>query len=1197
MGRRKVHIILGAAILAAGLSGCKESASKKYSSAQTLINNGQYSEAVKKLREITSYEDAAQLLLYASANAAAVEGSFSEAITTLQSLGDYKDSQNLAVYYIAKQAEEQEDVYDIQYIVGLYESIPLFRDSKEQEEAYLSGWYQTAVDDAEAENYAEAYPIFDNLGTYNNSDKMIDYYEARRLEAQGDYISMLKAKRVYDKMPQVVDCADRSSKIFETLQAVYKDAQEKMKNGEYELAFEEFDSLGTYENSADLADKLKKELANQKLYKAAEDSLSKKDYADAIEKFGKLGSYADAKQRKEAVQLERYEAAQKMMEEEDFEGAVAEFKMLGSYKDCKKQLETAKQEFEKQKAYKKAEQLYTAENYADAIQQFDELGEYKDAADRKKEIQIERYKAAEAMVESGDLEGAIAEFEMLGSYEDAQQKAEDTATELENKTAYEEAEELLAKGDYTGAIHSFAKLRDYKDAANRKKAIQEQRYGEAEQLLADEDFDGAIAIFEELGGYQDSADRITAVVQAEYEKADQLYSDGEYEKAASLFESLAARKYLDSEKYFKYAQASQTGIEGDYEKAETLFAYLGDYRDAGKLEIYYNAMAKIEAMQEADIEDVVSMFESISNIRDSKEQLETYQKTWYDKAVTTGDSGEYDEAITILESLKSYADSSDLVIYYKARYYEFQNTNIDRMRAIAMYKKIPEVKDSKERQEAVVGIQEGIYAKGEEQLEAEEFFDAKATFESLGNYSDSKQRVKDVENARQDKIKLLCANQRYAEALHFQDLQAGDIIKFGEYEQDNNLENGKEAIEWIVLDVQDNEAFVISKLCLEVMNFAEQEELRLIFWEESNLYKWLNSDFMNLAFPENLQECILPVSLIGKGKGSNENAVVGEESLNYVFALDEDEYENYLSKEYNVGITPYVQARYMDASQYSYTYEGWWLRDVKYSFDGESQARYIGKSVFGSELEYSYCGSLHMVRPAMRIDLTKCEELYQQAHDAGELDNLPITEIPEMEEDAEDSEASSEGTEQNTSADPNVNTNANAGTNTNGNTGKTDVTETSSQTQETEPSSPTGTTGSAAAIINPAVRDRSDYLCIDQDEATGKILMYIYLCPNSDGMYNSYMPDNEYLVCGPSGNAKELIDRSLSGDVSALPGYGNKKTIVWNSPYGICAYSRSQSQYWNGTNGDYMLNEGEIYQMLNTMGVPIEMVPSSQKQE
>ena len=66
MKKREFCIILGSALLAAGVSGCKESASKKYSSAQELINKGEYSEAVKKLREITSYEDSSQLLLYAS---------------------------------------------------------------------------------------------------------------------------------------------------------------------------------------------------------------------------------------------------------------------------------------------------------------------------------------------------------------------------------------------------------------------------------------------------------------------------------------------------------------------------------------------------------------------------------------------------------------------------------------------------------------------------------------------------------------------------------------------------------------------------------------------------------------------------------------------------------------------------------------------------------------------------------------------------------------------------------------------------------------------------------------------------------------------------------------------------------------------------------------------------------------------------
>lgn len=1182
MKKREFCIILGSALLAAGVSGCKESASKKYSSAQELINKGEYSEAVKKLREITSYEDSSQLLLYASANAAAVEGSFSEAITTLQSLGDYKDSQNLIVYYSAKQAEAQEDVYDIQYIASLYESIPLFRDSKEQEEAYLSGWYQTAVTDAEAENYAEAYPIFDNLGSYNDSDKMIDYYEARRLEAEGDYISMLKAKRVYDTMPQVVDCADRSSKILETLQTVYKDAQEKMKNGEYELALKEFESLGTYENSADLVDKLKEEIANQKLYKAAEDSLSKQDYADAIKKFGELGSYADAKQRKEAIQQARYEAAEKMMNDENFEGAIAEFQMLGSYKESKKSLNLAKQELTKQNAYKNAEQLYKKEDYKGAIQQFAELGEYKDASNRKKEIQIERYKAAEDMIESGDFEGAIAEFEMLGLYEDAKQRAEDTITELANKTAYEEAEGLLAKGDYAGAVHVFAQLRDYKDAAVREKEIQEQRYAEADKLAADEDFESAIAIFEELGNYKDSSDRITATVQAEYEKAEQFYVENKLEESEQLFKNLTERNYQDSQKYLAYVRAAIAQENKDYNKAIKILKGLQDYKDSKNLLIYYEALEQSESKQVEDIQKTVEALKSIPQVKDSNEQLESYQKTWYDNAIASGDSGEYDNAIKILEALKSYKDSSDLVTYYKARRYEFKDTNDDRMRAIAMYEKIPEVKDSKERKEAIVGIQEGIYAKAEEQLEADKFFDAKETFQSLGNYSDAKQRVEDTEKARQDKIKLLCANQRYAEALHFQNLQAGDVIKFGEYEQDNNLENGKEAIDWIVLDIQDNEALVISQFCLDAKRYSDEGIAR---WERSSLCNWLNSEFINSSFEETARDCILQ-SLMGSriDDDGKENEI-----FSFIFVLSEYGYNTYLPKERNVYATTYalsaksVYTGYIEDEQ---SVE-WWLRNAGESFMSVS-ASYVNRG--GYYTSSQSVKEVSMVRPAMRIDLAKCEEVYQHAYDTGELDNLPITEIPETEEVTEDSEASSEGTEQTTSEDLSINAN------TNSNMGNADITETYSQTQETTAYTPTGTTGNAAAIVNPAIRDRSDYLCIDQNEATGQILLYFYLCPGSSGMYDSISCDNEYLECGPSGNAKELVDRSLSGDLGVLPGYGDKKTIVWNSPYGICAYSRSKSQYLNGTNGEYMLNEDEIYQMLNTMGAPVEMVPNSQRE-
>lgn len=792
------------------------------------------------------------------------------------------------------------------------------------------------------------------------------------------------------------------------------------------------------------------------------------------------------------------------------------------------------------------------------------------------------------MIENGDLEGAIAEFEMLGSYKDAKQRAEDTTTELANKTSYEEAEGLLAKGDYAGAVHAFAQLRDYKDAAEREKEIQEQRYEEADKLVADEDFESAIAIFEELGNYQDSSDRITATVQAEYEKAEQFYVEDKLEESEQLLENLTAREYQDSQKYLAYVRAAIAQKNKDYNTAIKILKGLQDYKDSKNLLIYYEALEQSESKQVEDIQKTVEALKSIPQVKDSNEQLENYQKTWYDNAIASGDSGEYDNAIKILEALKSYEDSSDLVTYYKARRYEFKDTNDDRMRAIAMYEKIPEVKDSKERKEAIVGIQEGIYAKAEEQLEADKFFDAKETFQSLGNYSDAKQRVKDTEKARQDKIKLLCANQRYAEALHFQNLQSGDVIKFGEYEQDNNFENGKEAIDWIVLDVQDDEAFILSEKCLDARIFSETWEMSE--WTGSNIREWLNGDFMQTAFSSNLQDLIVCKEIKNERDPYYAVSYGEEDTLDYVFLLSYNEATQYLKNKTAYG-TLYACAQY-DKQHTNLTAspdkeQWWWLRTIAYG--GETRMGFNGMS--GGAVETGSITDAEMVRPAMRIDLAKCEEVYQHAYDTGELDNLPITEIPETEEATEDSEVSSEVTEQNISEDLSTNEN------TNSNMGNADITETYSQTQETTAYTPTGTTGNAAAVVNPAIRDRSDYLCIDQNEATGQILLYFYLCPGSSGMYDSISCDNEYLACGTSGNAKELVDRSLSGDLGVLPGYGDKKTIVWNSPYGICAYSRSQSQYLNGTNGDYMLNEGEIYQMLNTMGVPIEMVPNSQKQD
>ena len=54
-----------------------------------------------------------------------------------------------------------------------------------------------------------------------------------------------------------------------------------------------------------------------------------------------------------------------------------------------------------------------------------------------------------------------------------------------------------------------------------------------------------------------------------------------------------------------------------------------------------------------------------------------------------------------------------------------------------------------------------------------------------------------------------------------QKAKVGDYVLFGAYEQDNDLDNGKEAIEWRVLDKKDDKILVISRYALDYMDFNE----------------------------------------------------------------------------------------------------------------------------------------------------------------------------------------------------------------------------------------------------------------------------------------------------------------------------------------------------------------------------------------
>lgn len=91
----------------------------------------------------------------------------------------------------------------------------------------------------------------------------------------------------------------------------------------------------------------------------------------------------------------------------------------------------------------------------------------------------------------------------------------------------------------------------------------------------------------------------------------------------------------------------------------------------------------------------------------------------------------------------------------------------------------------------------------------------------------------------------------------------GSVVTFGSYEQDNDETNGKEPIEWIILDVNADGSYVmISKYALDCKPY--NTESTEVTWETCTLRKWLNEEFYSVAFCAEEQARIVQTELLNE---------------------------------------------------------------------------------------------------------------------------------------------------------------------------------------------------------------------------------------------------------------------------------------------------------------------------------------------
>ena len=195
--------------------------------------------------------------------------------------------------------------------------------------------------------------------------------------------------------------------------------------------------------------------------------------------------------------------------------------------------------------------------------------------------------------------------------------------------------------------------------------------------------------------------------------------------------------------------------------------------------------------------------------------------------------------------------------------------------------------------------------------------------------------------------------------------EIGDVITYGNYEQDDNYDNGSEEIEWIVIDKDgDGNLLLLTKYAIDCVRYHKKKVD--ITWEECFTREWLNDSFIKAAFTEQ-EQMVIPVTYVENKDNPKYGTDGGNDTEDKVFLLSIEEAQNLFEKDSDRKTqgTKVAQLHYAYCDPFGNT--AWWLRSP--SFDNT-------KAALVTDTGEVYIGAYHEVteiyiatRPAMWLDL------------------------------------------------------------------------------------------------------------------------------------------------------------------------------------------------------------------------------------
>lgn len=402
----------------------------------------------------------------------------------------------------------------------------------------------------------------------------------------------------------------------------------------------------------------------------------------------------------------------------------------------------------------------------------------------------------------------------------------------------------------------------------------------------------------------------------------------------------------------------------EYENASNIFKTILNYKDSQTLftKCLENAeKARAEEKEKAEISRKDNIYNSAIALMNKPAGI-------MNKFSTT----HYEEAIKEFQKISGWRDSDKKIIVCQKKIEELKaQAEADRLEKerLAEIARIEAEKRAKRNKKiaiittpivcAIIAflivlntviIPNGKYNDAIALMNAGRLDEAYNIFLELGAYKDAVDKTCD--------IRLMKTKEQ------LKNIKVGSYINFGAYEQDNNTSNGKEDIEWLVLEVKDGKALVISKYALDCQPY--NTSYTDVTWETCTLRKWLNNDFINAAFSAN-EKAMIPTVTVSADDNPYYSTNPGNATQDQVFLLSITEVNKYFSSNSARQGEPtncaVASGAYVNSSNGNCW---WWLRSPGYNQYFVAYVNYDG-----DVYEFGDCvdNDSDAVRPALWIDL------------------------------------------------------------------------------------------------------------------------------------------------------------------------------------------------------------------------------------